>query len=168
LRSVLLRVWNSPTYTTWGSVLASSLSVVAVLPLVLTRFSPEEIVLWYLMMTFLGLQHVVDIGFSPTFSRIITYLVGGVGVDDLRRPSKGGSGTLDRGDLNRVYSTMRIVYSRLGLAWTLLLLLIGTLALNRPISQAQDPQSAWLAWAVIVGVSYVSFRASSTSPIFWA
>lgn len=158
MRSVLLRVWNSPTYTTWGSVLASSLSVVAVLPLVLTRFSPEEIVLWYLMMTFLGLQHVVDIGFSPTFSRIITYLAGGVGVDDLRRPSKGGSGTLDRGDLNRVYSTMRIVYSRLGLAWTLLLLLIGTLALNRPISQAQDPQSAWLAWAVIVGVSYVSFR----------
>ena len=158
MRSVLLRIWNSPTYTTWGSLLTSSLSVVAVLPLVLTRFSPEEIILWYLMMTFLGLQHVVDVGFSPTFSRIISYLAGGVGIDDLRRPSTKGSGTLDQGDLNRVYSTMRIIYSRLGLAWSLLLLLVGSWALNRPISQVQDPQSAWLAWAVIVGASYVSFR----------
>lgn len=158
MRSVLLRVWNSPTYTTWGSLLTSSLSVVAVLPLVLTRFSPGEIILWYLMMTLLGLQHVVDVGFSPTFSRIISYLAGGVGIDDLRRPSTKGSGKLDQGDLNRVYSTMRIIYSRLGLAWTLLLLLVGSWALNRPISQVQDPRSAWLAWAVIVGASYVSFR----------
>lgn len=157
MRSILSRVWNSPTYTTWGSLLANSLSAVVVLPLVLTRFSAQEIVVWYLMATFLGLQHVVDIGFSPTFSRIITYLVGGVGIDDLRRPSKTGNGTLDREDLNRVYSTMSSVYLWLGLAWTLLLLLLGSLALKRPISHVQDSRSAWLAWAVILGVSYISF-----------
>ncbi|MEZ0359013.1 hypothetical protein [Mycobacterium sp. SA01] len=154
---MLSRVWNSPTYTTWGSLLANSLSAVVVLPLVLTRFSTQEIVVWYLIATFLGLQHVVDIGFSPTFSRIITYLFGGIGVDDLRRPSKSGTGVLDRDDLNRVYSTMSSIYLWLGLAWTLLLLVVGSLALNRPISQLQDPRSAWLAWAAVLGVSYISF-----------
>jgi O-antigen/teichoic acid export membrane protein len=157
LRSLLLRIWNSPTYTTWGSLLANSVSAVVVLPLVLTKFSPEEIVLWYLMLTFLGLQYVVDIGFSPTFSRVVAYLMGGVAVDELRRPSTSGTGTLNHGDLNRVYSTMRTVYSALGLAWTMLLLLVGTLALYRPIANAQDPRSAWIAWAVIIGVSYTSF-----------
>ncbi|WP_319435001.1 hypothetical protein [Mycobacterium sp. RTGN5] len=157
MRSIVSRVWNSPTYTTWGSLLANSLSAVVVLPLVLTRFSAQEIVVWYLMATFLGLQHVVDIGFSPTFSRIITYLVGGLGIDELWRPSKSGSGILDREDLNRVYSTMSSIYLWLGLAWTLLLLVVGSLALQRPISHVQDSRSAWLAWGVILGVSYVSF-----------
>lgn len=157
MRSILSRVWNSPTYTTWGSLLANSLSAIVVLPLVLTRFSAQEIVVWYLMATFLGLQHVIDIGFSPTFSRIITYLVGGVTLDDLRRPSKSGTGILDREDLNRVYSTMSSIYLWLGLAWTLLLLLVGSSALKRPISQVDDSRSAWIAWLVILGVSYISF-----------
>jgi hypothetical protein len=109
------------------------------------------------MVTFLGLQFVVDAGFSPTFSRIITYLVGGVGIDQLRRPNKTGTGVLDRNDLNRVYSTMSSSYLWLGLAWTLLLLLVGTLALKKPISHVQDQRSAWVAWAVIIGVSYASF-----------
>ena len=158
MRSLVSRVWNSPTYTTWGSLLANSLSAVVVLPLVLTMFTAEEIIVWYLMVTFIGLQHVVDSGFSPTFSRIITYLVGGIGIDDLRRPSKVGTGTLDRGDLNRVYGTMRTVYLRLAVVWILLLLLVGSLALKRPINQTQDPRSAWLAWGIIVAVSFVAFQ----------
>ncbi len=158
MRSLVSRIWNSPTYTTWGSLLANSLSAVVVLPLVLTRFTAEEIIVWYLIVTFIGLQHVVDSGFSPTFSRIITYLVGGVGIDDLRRPSKIGTGTLDQADLGRVYSTMRPVYLRLAFVWTLLLLVVGSLALIRPISHTQDPRSAWLAWGVVVAVSYVAFQ----------
>jgi hypothetical protein len=157
LRSFLSRVWNSPTYTTWGSILATALSALVVLPLVLTRFAPEEIVLWYLMMTFVGLQHVVDLGFGPTSSRIITYVTSGVKTDDLRRPSKAGTGTFEVGDLNRVYSTMSSVYFKLGALWTLLLLVVGSLALMRPIAATQDPDSAWIAWGVIVAASYVSF-----------
>ena len=160
MRSLLLRFWNSPTYTTWGYLLASSLSGLVVLPLVLTKFSTAEIIVWYLMLTFVGLQQVVDVGFSPTFSRIITYLMGGVAIDDLRRPSKSGTGNLDAGDLNRVYSTMRKVYFRLGIAWTVLLLIVGSLALQRPISQLRDARSAWIAWGVIVVVSYVAFSAN--------
>lgn len=157
MRTILSRMWNSPTYTTWGSLLANSLSAVVVLPLVLTRFSEQEIIVWYLMATFLGLQHVVDIGFSPTFGRIIAYLMGGLGIDELRRPASSGSGTLHPEDLSRVYSTMSSIYLRLGLVWTLLLLAVGSSALRKPISQAQDPRPAWFAWGVILAVSYFSF-----------
>jgi hypothetical protein len=160
LRSLLSRVWNSPTYTTWGSVFANSISAVVVLPLVLTRLGSAEIALWYLMITFVGFQFVVGFGFSPTFSRIITYVMSGVRTDQLRRPpasGSGGTGNFDRRDLNRVYSTMSTVYFRLGLLWTLFLIFVGTLTLKRPVYQSVDPNSAWQAWAVIVAVSYVSF-----------
>jgi len=158
MRSLLSRFWNSPTYTTWGSFLANSLSALIVLPLVLTKFSTAEITVWYLMLTFVGLQFVVESGFSTTFSRIITYLTGGVAINNLRRPSTSGTGNLNAGDLNRVYSTMQVAYFGLGIAWTTLLLVTGALALQRPISHVQDPRSAWIAWGVIVAVSFIAFQ----------
>lgn len=163
VKSVLVRVWGSPTFMTWGSLLSKSLSLVIVLPLLLTRFQAPEIALWYLLMSILALQSVVDAGFSPTFSRVIAYIKGGVKIDDLESPTKSGTGILDPRDLNQVYSTMKKVYFRLGFIWTGLLLILGTLALRKPIHAVQDPRSAWIAWAVILSVSSISFQAERYS-----
>ena len=69
---------------TWSSFLARSLSLILVVPLILTHFSTEEIALWYLFSTIIGLQMLADVGFSPTFSRIIAYGVGGLSTSELK------------------------------------------------------------------------------------
>ena len=86
LNQATSKIWNSPTVMTWVSFLVRSLSLIVVLPLILTRFSTEEIALWYLFITIIGLQMFVDMGLSPTFSRVISYAMGGADVHDLKSP----------------------------------------------------------------------------------
>lgn len=156
MKRVFSRIWDSPTFMTWGSFLSRSLSLVIVLPLLLTRLETAEISLWYLFMTIIGLQMVVDAGFSPTFTRVISYIMGGAGVHELKAPQLKGSGTVDKQSLNRVYSTMSKIYFCLGLFWTGLLVTVGTLALIKPIVAVHDQGTAWIAWGIIIGVSSLS------------
>lgn len=147
------RIWDSPTFMTWGSFLSKSLSLVVVLPLILTRFSTEEISLWYLFMIIIGLQMLVDIGFSPTFSRVIAYAMGGSEISDLKSPKNINIGRPNWVTIEEIYSTMRYIYLRLNLLWTILLITLGTLCIIRPISLMSNTFPAWVAWGVIIAVS---------------
>ena len=53
------RLWDSPTFTTWASLGTQSVSLVIVLPLVLTKLSAEEIALYYLFATAIGLAAAI-------------------------------------------------------------------------------------------------------------
>ena len=158
MRKLFFRVWDSPTLMTWGSFFTRFLSLVVVLPLLLTRLSTEEIVLWYLFMTIISFQMLVDIGFSPTFSRVIAYAMGGAKVDDLKSPKDKNNGQANWETLELICSEMRVVCSRLGILWTMFLVIFGTLALVKPVSLTQDTFSAWVAWGVILVVSTVTLR----------
>lgn len=160
LKTNIYRFWDSPTLMTWGSFFSRAISLVVVLPLILTRFSTEEIALWYLLMTMISLQLLVDIGFTPTFSRAIAYAMGGAGVDDLKRPKNRSNGEPNWKTIETICSTMRVVYSRIGLLWVLLLAIFGTLALTKPISLVGQTFSTWLAWLIILCASTVTFRGS--------
>ncbi len=143
---------------TWGSFFSRSLSLIIVLPLILTRFSTEEIVLWYLYMTIISFQMLIDIGFSPTFSRVIAYAMGGAGVDDLKSPINKNNGKANWKTIELICTEMRVVYSRLGIFWPMLLVIFGTLVLIKPVSQVQNTFSAWSAWGVLLVVSTVVIR----------
>ncbi len=151
------KIWNSPTCMTWGSFFTRSLNLIVILPLLLTRFSTEEISLWFLFMIIIGLQMLVDIGFSPTFSRVIAYAMGGAEINDLKSPKNHNNGQPNWVTLSQICSTMRHIYLRLSVLWTLLLALFGTLIVIRPISHVDDAFSAWSAWGVILIVSTISF-----------
>jgi hypothetical protein len=145
---------------TWGSFFSRALSLVIVLPLILTRFSTEEIALWYLFMTIISFQLLVDMGFAPTFSRVLAYAMGGAGLDDLKCPKNKNNGYTNWQTIEMICSTMRVIYSRIAWFWTVLLTLFGTMALVKPISLVQDTFSAWAAWGVILIVSTVTIRSN--------
>jgi len=150
-------VWSSPTLMTWGSFLSRSLSLVIVLPLILRRLDTPDIALWYLFSAIIGLQMMVDLGFSPTFSRVIAFAMGGLSAEELRDLR----GIREVRELSRpnwltiehICSTMWIIYSRITLISSILLCTLGTWALIRPISLSSDPKSSWLAWFIILGTS---------------
>ncbi len=163
LRRGFLKLWDSPTFMTWGSFLSRPLSLVIVLPLLLTRLSTEEIAVWYLFMTIVGLQMLVDIGFSPSFSRGIAYALGGAAVGDLRRPARPGTGTPNLPVFFFIFSSMSGIYTRLAIAWPGVLLILGSAAVARPISLLSEPRPAWAAWAVILVVSTVTIWGNAYS-----
>jgi len=143
---------------TWGSFLSKSLTLIVVLPFLLTRLSTAEISLWYLFMTIFSLQMVVDVGFSPTFTRVIAYAMGGATIHDLNAPGIQCCGILNRQTIGTIYSTMRTVYVRLGIIWALLLSTAGTLVMIRPVAAVDNRISAWISWWIIVSVSFFSLR----------
>jgi len=117
--------WHSPTIMTWGSFLSRSLNLVLVTPLILSRFSTADISLWFIFSTIIGIQMLVDMGFSPTFTRVIAYAMGGASHEELtgfREPKS----TLNKRPPNwdtveRIFATMSSVYSVLTIFLVLLL-----------------------------------------------
>ena len=77
------RLWHSATFMTWGNLLIHTLGLVLLLPMVLTILPDEEVIVWYLFSSLMALQLIVDMGFLQTFSRLISYGMGGATVRDM-------------------------------------------------------------------------------------
>jgi hypothetical protein len=150
------KYWDSPTISTWLSYSTKTLSLFLVLPLLLNRFSPPEIALWYLFSTVISLQGLVDIGFKTTFIRMIAYGVGGA--MDITNFAAGDVRTQDSANwelIGRIFSIMKHIYKRLNVLLFFLLSTLGSLSLVRPISQVTNQATMWLAWGIIIIVSCV-------------
>ena len=136
MRNILAKLKASPTIATWTSYCARALNLLVVLPIALSIFSPEEINVWNLILIFLSLQTLFDMGFSLTFVRMIAYCF-----------SKGET-QVDWNRLSVICTTMRVIYSRLSILALFVLGIVGTVSLIRPISFMQSQSSVWTAWAV--------------------
>ncbi|MFC1481896.1 hypothetical protein ACFL6E_06605 [Candidatus Neomarinimicrobiota bacterium] len=149
---------------TWGSFLTRVLSLILVLPLILTRLEVGEIALWYLFSTIIALQFVLDMGFGVTFARVIAYAFAGSDViyhTEMLENVEQKSPNWDK--MAKIVSTMRGIYLRLSAIYVLLLITFGTLAVLRPIAQVKNPTDAKIAWVIIIAVAGVSFFGSSYS-----
>ena len=158
----IVHFWNSPTFMTWGSFFTRSISLIIVLPLILTRLSTEEIALWYLFSTVIGLQMLADVGFSSTFSRVIAYGMGGLNtfqIKDLRNVKQSNiSNEPNWETIEKICLIMQVVYLRLTIISTILLCSLGTWALIKPISTIVNVTSGWIAWGIILLASTINLR----------
>lgn len=139
---------------TYGSFFANALKLIVVLPLVLTRFNIEDIALWYIFATIINLQNLADIGFSPTFSRVIAYAMAGASansISDYRKIIQKASRRIPNWEtIENICAAMRKVYLILTLILIGFLLIVGTATLIRPISENPNPSAAWIAWGIIL------------------
>ena len=152
-RISLLEIWNSPTLMTWGSFLTKSLNLLFVIPLLVKNFTTAEISLWFLFIIFIGLQMLVDLGFSPTFIRVIAYAMGGAEVSELKSLKVKNTGQPNWKTMEQICSTMRFIYPRVNVLWTAFLVIFGTIAVHRPICMLENPFPGWASWAVILTAS---------------
>lgn len=139
-------------------------SVILVLPLLLTRLTTPEIALWYLFSSVIGLQGVVDMGFAPTFSRVISYAMGGVrDLGSVGKLIERQSNGPNWGLIQRIWQTMWNIYARLSLVAVLGMGTLGTIAVWKPITELPNPRTGWTAWIIIVCVSGSAFLGSTFS-----
>ena len=170
-RGLVARVWDSPTLTTWASFGVRSLSLVIILPLVLRRFTPEEMTLWQVFATLIGLQILADLGFGTTFARLIAYAMGGASSlchGEMAAPLAASKNEPNWALMGRISSTMRAIYRRLSLLLLACLLFVGTWFVAQPISATNASrdncftgifthvEQGWLAWAFVVLTSVVT------------
>lgn len=147
-RQTLLFLWESPTLMTWGSFLTRSLSAVLILPMVLRNFPKEEITLWFMFAQIISLQLLVDMGFTPTFSRLIAH----------------AKGQLNGGLVAQIKAIMDRIYFRMTLISFALLLSVGTYFVYEPINHLGSRALAgWIAWAMVVFTSLFYLRGNQYS-----
>ena len=149
---------DSPTINTWLSYSTKALSLFVVLPMILSRFSPQNIALWYLFFTVIALQGLADMGFKITFIRIIAYAVGGAKeIPNYAVRDMESIGAINWDLIARIFSLMKYIYKRVSLGVFFLLVIFGTLSLLKPLSFVENKLDAWLAWGVIVLISVIKF-----------
>jgi len=152
-------LWESATFTTWGNYLARFFTWILIIPLVLTRFSTEEVAVWFLFATIVNLGNLADLGFSPTFIRLTAYVMAGAtSLNDFRDSAKNrGSGETNWRLMEDLYANIKLVYVILCIIALLLLGIGGTLALKKQISTIPNNDLIWIAWAVICFSTIISF-----------
>ncbi len=158
---MIKKLWNSPTFTTWASLGTQSLGLIAALPLVLTSLSENEIAVYYLFATIIGFQALFQLGFQPTFVRLIGYALAGCRVEnmgdlvDAKQSEDINEIGKNQESLEAICGSMRRINEWLSL-WTLFFLgIVGTLLMLVPIGRLENGNEAWIGWALIVVVSAI-------------
>jgi len=148
---------------TWLSYSTKALTLFGVLPLVLKQFSSGDVVLWYLFSTIISLQSIADFGFRQTFSRIISYAFGGAKdivtfkLDKLKVNEVEASEEPNKPLLNSIISTMKGIYVWLTLIVFVLMAVLGTWSMIKPVNDASHVMQAWWSWGFVLIISCVSF-----------
>jgi len=147
---------------TWGNLLAKSSSLILLLPLILTNFSSVDIVVWYVYSTIISLQMLIDFGFTPTITRIISYAYGGLSIREIEKLTITDikSETIEK---RPNYSSIYICYLTSKYAYLLLAVIalcfsavIGTWLVSDSLSSSTTPNDAWLGWWLVLIVSAVT------------
>jgi O-antigen/teichoic acid export membrane protein len=159
---MLKKFWDSPTITTWLSYSTKTISIFFVLPLILKKFTPNDIVLWYLFFTIVSLQSLADFGFRQTFSRVISYAFGGasdIGVFSATKKTdnKPINSSPNIALLNGIVSNMKYIYLWLTLALFILMGIFGTWAMMKPINESSNVYEGWCSWIIVFVVTTINF-----------
>ena len=163
--NIILKIWESPTFTTWGSFLSKSLYAVLLLPVITTVLSPEDITIWLLFNILIGLQNLGDLGFGVTFIRVMSYAMGGA--LDISGFGKDGRGTRTNGPnydlLERSDSATRYLLFYTSLVFIVLIAISGYFTLQKPISFTLEQNNAWIAFGLILVTTFVRFNGNRYS-----
>jgi hypothetical protein len=151
MKSFAQRLWNSPTFTTWGSLASRLLSTIVVLPLILIKFTAPEVVIWQLFATLASLILLLDFGLAPTFTRMLAYARGGTSIADLanmREAKRSAQFGPNLDTLKAVFSTLRWLYARVATILLAVLAIGGTWSLAHPMRAVDNDTQAWIAWGI--------------------
>lgn len=161
LYSLLNQAWDSPTLMTWLSYSTKAISLFGVLPLILKKFSAEDIILWYLLFTIISLQSIADFGFRQTFSRLISYAFGGASKDEVfnltRKLQYTNNSKPNLTFLGEIISNMKYIYIWLTVILFVLMATFGTWSMIKPINESSDISASWYAWLTVLFISCISF-----------
>jgi O-antigen/teichoic acid export membrane protein len=160
------KLWNSSTLMTWLNLLAKSLSLVLVTPLVLSKFDNPEIALWLLIASALSLQNMADLGFATTFVRFLSYARKGMQERDIESyfldkkvVSKDNIDKPNWTFINSIFYNMKYTYRWLALV-AIIFMVLSTFLLYKPISLISSPVRGWIAWGIILFSSVVILQGS--------
>lgn len=131
-------------------------SGIILFPLILRMLTPETVGIWSIFMTIFSLVSLIDFGFSPSFTRNVTYIFSGV--NSLRK--KGISTDNLNAEINYelllgTIKAMKWLYSRMALLAFILLTTVGSYYIWTLLGKdfAGDKNMILIAWVLFCLIS---------------
>lgn len=149
---IFSKLWNSPTFTTWGNQAVQALRLLAVTPLILISFNETEIASWLLFgsLTFFG--SIISGRVGLTFSRMIAFAMGGA--TDLspikQRPAKIEKALPNWILVERAYSTTGAINALLATLVAAVAVFMGWYGLDGLLAGYADTRTIWMAFGIVV------------------
>ena len=152
----ILKIKTDKTTVIWGyfATLLSVASGLIVLPLMLRFLEPEEVAIYYLLMTIRGLVDLFDLGFSPQISRNLTYIFSGA--TSIRKEGfERGSGEVNYRLLCNLITVSKAIYRKISLIVCIFLSTIGTIYIYFVVKDYETLSSSSLLplWCFFVLIS---------------
>ena len=129
------------------------------LPIVLKILPSELIGIWTIFITINSFSILFDFGFSPSFTRNVTYVFSGVGTLKVNgfESARKENQTVDYGLLKGLISAMRWFYLRIAVILFLLLATIGTHYIYLLLQNYNgEHREVYIAWALLCGINTYS------------
>ena len=140
-------------FFTWVSMLVRGLILLILITYAGGVLDPLQSTVFLLLLSILSLHGILDLGFVPTFIRIIAYV-------DRKRDNRGSLMIAGFDYSETKIDDIRIVfewiYLRLTILFLVLIVGIGTAALLTPIGRMDDSNIGWASWVItVVGGLYL-------------
>jgi hypothetical protein len=152
----------NPTMMTWANHFTVFAHGLLVTPLIIIIFSKDQISVWYLLQTLVGLGMLADAGFGFTLSRAVAFFYAGA----VRLPAnqKEYSQTLEnQGSINTeklasLLSTSFRVYLILSLAFILVFTPVGMAVMWNVMTLTGHDVYLWSAFGLVIASTFVSLQ----------
>ena len=150
-------LWNSPTFTGWGSLVVRSLSLIAVTPLLVTSFDETKITVWYLFASLNIFGNVVSQRIGLTYSRMFSFAMGGAKtlepIKQLQEDSANNQPNWH--SFEEAYGTIGFLNLFTALVNTMVASLIGWYVLKDLVADYHDAQSIWFSFLSFQGFIFI-------------
>ncbi|RWY48112.1 MATE family efflux transporter [Mucilaginibacter gilvus] len=160
LKKLINKVWASPTVLTWGNMVSGSIKLLVLTPLILVNYDINEIAFWYLLLTINSFAIVIDFGFYPTFSRVVSYVFNGLEtLTDIDGKQKHDENKPNWPLMGRVYGTINSTYLFISFLVVVVIFSFTYYSFNRVIIKSSEPSQLWIAYYIYGFSVFVSFFA---------
>ncbi|MDR2520913.1 MAG: hypothetical protein LBC54_03095 [Bacteroidales bacterium OttesenSCG-928-I14] len=131
---------------------------IILLPLILKIFSREEIGIWIIFSTIMGLTNLLDFGFNTSFMRSVSYVFSGTKTLQKTGFSFIKTSEIDYSLLKGLINSMKWVYSRIAFVLLFLLLTVGSYYMYALIKNySENHIYIYISWSIISIFTSYSF-----------
>lgn len=143
-------IWN------YAATILRIASYAFLLPFILRTMSSEMVGVWSVFMAITAFAALLDLGFSPSFTRNVTYIFSGIKTLKTTgfHSNDSGDQSVDYGLLKGVIVAMKWFYMRMALILFLLLTTLGTYYIYSLLKNYKGDQTEiYIAWIVLCVIS---------------
>lgn len=158
MKKVLVWLWNSPTFTTWGNYGVQSFRLLILTPLILTRFDEIEISVWYLLSSISFFGTILNQRVTASFTRMLSFCMGGKSnlapIKSIQKNKTDGEPNWK--SFKRVFGTISTLNIGVAIINILVACVMGYFALNNILVEYQSKASIWITFAMLQSTTFLA------------